>query len=57
MSLAATDLQFTNEKYIFVNFVYGFHGGQSHAAVQESRRRFVNRRRPNRSVGVQQEPL
>lgn len=57
MSLAAIDLQFTNEKYVFINFVYGFHGGQAHAAVQEPKRRFPNRRRPNRPVGVQQEPL
>jgi hypothetical protein len=31
--------------------------GQAHAAVQESRRRFLNSRRPNRAVGVQQDSL
>lgn len=40
-----------------MNFTYGFRGGQAHPAVQESRRRFLNCRRPNRAVGVQQEPL
>jgi hypothetical protein len=57
MSLAAIDLQFTNEKYVFINFVYEFRGGEAHAAVQESRWRFLNCCRPNRAVGVQQEPL
>jgi len=30
-----------------VNFAYGFRGGQANTAVQESRRRFLNCRRPN----------
>jgi protein involved in ribonucleotide reduction len=54
MSSSEIDLQFTNEKYVFINVVYGFRGGQAHAAVQESRRKFLNRRRLNRAVGGQQ---
>jgi hypothetical protein len=50
MSLAVIDVQFTNEKYVFVNLVFGFHSGRTRAAVQEYRRRFLNRRRPNRAV-------
>lgn len=43
---------FSNGEYADIHFIYGFCDGNAQQAVQEYRRRYPNRRRPNIQVFI-----